>query len=65
MPYSLELHYSQDEKKIFSKLNFDFLKLQILNEMDYNDEPRKGLAKLVFNKQKSDVTYQFSKSFFK
>jgi hypothetical protein len=65
LPYSLELYYSQDEKKIFSKLNFDFLKLQILNEMDYNDELRKGLAKLVFNKQKSDVTYQFSKSFFK
>ena len=49
--------------KIFSKLNFDFLKLQIENEIDYTEDiGKKGFTNLIINKSKSNIEYEFNKN---
>ena len=35
IPYTVELKNHKDEKKIFTKINFDFLKLQVKNILSY------------------------------
>ena len=63
MPYYFEL-YKKDEKKFFSKINFNFLKLQIENEYDYSSSQKKGFANLIFDRKKSRITYELNKKFF-
>ena len=63
IPYSLEL-YKNAEKKIFSKINLNFLKLQIENEIDYYNNDKKGLLDIIYNKYKSKATYELNKNIF-
>lgn len=64
LPYSLELKKDNIEKKIFSKLNFSFLKLEIDNELDFNDKVEKGLVNFTLNKDKFKATYNIKENNF-
>ena len=63
-PYFVELHKSRDEKKIFSKINLNFLKLQIENEFDYSSDPKIGFINFIYNKNKSEGNYELKKNSF-
>ena len=52
------------KKKIYSKINFNFLKFQIENEFNFADSQKKGLINLIFNKKKSEAFYELNKNFF-
>ncbi len=64
VPYSLELSNNKIEKKIFSKININFLKLQIENEINYTGDVKKGSANLIINQNKSNVNYELKKNSF-
>ena len=61
IPYSFRLYDNQVEKKIFTKINLNFLKLQIKNEINYNQDIKKGSTSLIFNKDSSNILYEISK----
>ena len=63
-PFSLEITDHEDEKKLYSKLNINFAKLQIENIFDYDEDTKSGSTNLFFNKKKSLVDYKMSKNFF-
>ena len=62
IPYYLT--FNKDKKKIFSKINFKFLKLQIENEIDYYDKKKTGLINIIYAKNKSMATYELNKNIF-
>ena len=64
IPYELELYKNKSQNKILSKLNFNFLKLQIENELIYVDDIKTGEANLTFDKLKSKATYEANKDSF-
>ena len=64
LPYSFELMKNNIEKKIFSKLNLDFLKLEINNELDFSNEVKKGLLNFQLNKDNFSVTYDINENNF-
>jgi len=64
IPYTIELKNHKDKKKIFTKVNFDFLKLQVTNVLSYKQIPKNGLIEFTYNKKKSEGTYQFNNNLF-
>ena len=62
IPYFLTLN--KDKKKIFTKININYLKLQIENEIDFSNEKNIGLINILFKKKKSKATYQLKKNNF-
>ena len=64
IPYSFEAHKDKAKNKIFSKINFNFLKLQINNELDYSSTLKKGLVYFIYNKNKSQAQYELNKNLF-
>ena len=64
IPYSLKIFDNKDEKKFFSKLNLAFIKLQLKNIHNYNNDIKKGEAILIIDKLKSFFTYKFQQNFF-
>jgi|TARA_Y100000389_G_scaffold149626_1_gene149051 hypothetical protein len=64
LPYSIELNQNNIEKKIFSKLNLNFLKLRIDNELDFSEEVKNGFINYSINKDKFNGTYNISKNNF-
>ncbi len=63
-PYYLEVINDQEQKKLYTKLNVNFLKLEIKNIHKYDDDVKSGSASLIFNKIKSSLTYKTNKNFF-
>ena len=63
-PYYLELINDQEQKKLYTKLNVNFLKLEIENIHKYDDDIKSGSTSLLFNKIKSLLTYKINKHFF-
>ncbi len=63
-PFSLKVINHQDEKKIYTKLDIDFLKFQIENIFNYENDINIGSAALVFNSDKSLINYKTNKNFF-
>jgi hypothetical protein len=63
IPYSVELKDYPVKKKIISKINFDYIKLQIQNEFTYDKSLKNGLVKFDHNKDKSEISYQIEKNF--
>ena len=63
-PYSLKIINYEDEKKLYTKLDFDFAKLQIENIFNYKDDTKSGVATILFNKDKSFINYKTNKNFF-
>ena len=64
LPYSIELKKDDIKKKIFFKLNLDYLKFNINNELDLNSEVKKGLVNFTTNKNKFKATYSMDKNIF-
>ena len=63
-PFSLKAINNKDEKKLFTKLNLDFSKLQIENILNYNGDVKVGSSLLFINKKKSIINYKTNKNFF-
>ena len=64
IPYTVEKKKHKDEKKILTKVNFDFLKLQVKNVLSYKQIPKNGLIEFTYNKKKSEGTYQLNNNLF-
>ena len=64
LPYSLELNKNDIKKKIFSKIYLNFLKLEIDNELDFNNKVKKGLVNFTLNKKKFNAIYFFEENNF-
>ena len=64
IPYSLSSFIDNKNQKIFSKINLDFLKLQIENEINYVNDVKEGFATVTLNKNKSKATYELDKNNF-
>ena len=64
IPYTVELKNHKDEKKILTKVNFDFLKLQVRNILSYKQIQKNGLIEFTYNKKKSEGTYQLNNNLF-
>ena len=64
LPYSIELNKDDIKKKIFFKLNLNFLKLKLNNELDFSKEIKKGLTNFSLNKDKFRATYNIDENNF-
>ena len=64
IPYSYEIVNNKIEKKIFTKINLNFLKLQIENELNYTNDIKKGLTNFIYHKNKSTATYELNDNSF-
>jgi len=64
IPYLLELSNDNNKKKVLSKLNLSFLKLQIENTIAYHDNNLKGSADIILNQNKSKFIYELKKNTF-
>ena len=62
--FSIEAINHKDEKKLYTKLNLDFIKLQIENILNYNSDSKFGFATLFFKKKKNLIKYKTNKNFF-
>ena len=63
IPYSVKIKDNPKKKKIISKINFDYLKLQIQNEFTYDKILKDGLVKFDYNKNQSEISYEIKKNF--
>jgi hypothetical protein len=64
IPYTYKLIDNKKKDIIFSKINLNFLKLQIENELNYEGDIKKGSLNLIFNQNKSKATYEFDNDYF-
>jgi hypothetical protein len=64
LPYNVEIKDYTNEKEIFHKVNFDFLKLQVENVLDYKDIEKKGIINFTYNKKKSEAKYKIKENIF-
>ena len=64
IPYTIELKDYINKKKIISQVNFDFLKLKVVNELNYKNSYKNGLIKLIHFKDISEGKYKIEKNFF-
>ena len=64
IPYSIETYLKNNGDTIFSKINLNFLKLQVINEVNINKEIKVGNSDFIFNKIKSSATYKIKKNYF-
>ena len=64
IPYSYKLVNDKINKKIFSKINLNNLKFQIVNELNYKDEKKRKLINFIYNKNKSKASYELTKNLF-
>ena len=63
-PYNLEVKNHEEEKKLYTKLNMNFIKLQIENIYKYKNDIKSGSATLLFNKIKSSTNYKINQNLF-
>ena len=63
IPYSIEIFKNQKENKIFSKVKINLLKLQLENEINFNKDNQIGKTEIIFNKLKSQATYEINDEF--
>ena len=64
LPYTIELKDDIDEKKLISKLNFEFFNLKLIKELSYKNSYKNGLIKLIYNKNISEGKFDIEKNFF-
>ena len=63
-PYNLEVINHEEEKKLYTKLNMNFIKLRIENIYEYKNDINSGSATLFYNKIKSSTNYKINKKLF-
>ncbi len=64
IPYQIKLYDDQLNKKFWSEINVNFLKLKLENEISYGDVAKIGMANLIYNKSKSIIKYETDKKSF-
>ena len=64
VPFSIKSYFNTDKKKFFSIINLNLLKLQIENELSFDDQKKIGKSNIILNKSKRNVEYQIEKNFF-
>ena len=64
VPYSIELFKNNVNNIFYSKINLNFLKLQIENQLNSEDNMKSGKASIIYNKLKSNIDYNLNNSFF-
>jgi hypothetical protein len=64
LPYTIELKDDIDEKKLISKLNFEFLNLKLIKELSYKNSYKNGSIKFIYNKNISEGKFDIEKNFF-
>ncbi len=64
VPFSMVSFLNEDKNKIFSKINFNLMKLKIENEIVFKKDKKIGKSEFVFNKLKQNAEYQIEKNFF-
>ena len=64
IPYSLKIIKYEDEKKLYSKLNLNFAKLQIENIHNFDDRVKSGMTTFLFKKEKSYINYKLNNNYF-
>jgi hypothetical protein len=62
--YEVKIIDDSIKEKIISKINLNFINLQIENSYNYSSYKKNGLIELIYNKNKSGGTYNFEKNFF-
>ena len=65
IPYKIELKDDTIKKNIISKINLDFINLDIQNNFNYKNSEKDGVVSVTHNKKKSEGTYIYRKNFFK
>ena len=63
-PFSVEMFFNENKNKIFSKINFNLMKLKIENELFFDNDKKIGKSEIVLNKSKRIVDYQIEKNSF-
>ena len=61
IPYFLEIYNDKNEKKIISKINIKFLRALFETEYSYGEDSKKGLIKILNNKNKSEINFRINK----
>jgi len=64
IPFSVESFFSEDNKKNLSTINLDLMKLNIENELIFENNKKIGKSKLNLNKIKRLVDYKIEKNLF-
>ena len=64
IPYSFTLQSDVINKKIYSKINLNLLKLQLDKVYDYSGFEKNGLINLTHNKNNSEANYTLNKNSF-
>ena len=64
LPYKIEVKDDISKNKIFSKINLNFIDLQIENIFNYKNFEKDGLIVITNNHKKSEGTYNLKKDFF-
>ena len=62
IPFSMESFFNKDQSKIFSKIDLNFIKLKIDNELKFDNEKKNGKAEINFHKTKRVLKYQLEKN---
>ena len=65
IPYSIEMFKDKNQKKIYTKLNINVLRLYIENQHSYKSNTNSGSANLLFNNFKSIINYKKNNNSFK
>ena len=63
IPYEIRVLNDEKNKKFISKLNLNFLKLQLDSVYNYSNEAKNGKIDLISNKSKSIINYKINKKF--
>ena len=64
LPYTLEIKDYTKEKKLISKINFDFLNLKVINDLSYKAYHKDGSIKFIYNKDVTEGSYKIEKNLF-
>ncbi len=64
IPYQIKLYDDNKQKKLWSEININFLKLKLENEILYKDLVKIGKAYLIYNNSKSVINYKTDKKSF-
>ncbi|WP_145597090.1 hypothetical protein [Candidatus Pelagibacter sp. FZCC0015] len=62
IPFSVESFFSEDNKKILSKINLNLIKLNIENELILENDKKVGKSRFNLNKIKRFVDYKIEKN---
>ena len=62
IPFTMETFFNKDKSKVFSKINLKSMKLQIENELTFENEKKIGKSEFILNKLKRNAEYQINKN---